>query len=136
MQTCPRSHSREKAGSDAGPGVSPSPAPPCPGARSRVIPRVSPQHSWPKRPAQLKPGRGPRKPELHALTQGGPQLPQTFPQFPNPQLTQTWTSSLCLAWGHTRTLTRPCWGFRGSRKGPGQLEHAPLPALPVTPPPS
>ena len=106
--------------------MSPSPAPPCPGARSRVIPRVSPQHSWPKGPAQLKPGRGPAKPELHALTQGGPQLPQTFPQFPNPQLTQTWTSSLCLAWGHTRTLTSPCWGFRGSRKGPGQLEHTVL----------
>ena len=91
--------------------------------------------SWPKGPAQLKPGRGPGKPELRALTQGGPQLPQTFPQLPNPQVTQTWMSSLCLAWGHTRTLMSPCWGFRGSRKGPGQLEHAVPSALPVTHPP-
>ena len=27
---------------------------------------------------------GPRKPELRALTQGGPQLPQMFPQLPHP----------------------------------------------------
>ena len=98
--------------------MSPSPAPPCPGAQSRVIPQVSPWHSWPKGPAQLKPGRGPRKPELRALTQGGPQLPQTFPRLPNPQVTQTWTSSLCLAWGRTGPSPAPA----GASEAAGRVQ--------------
>ena len=99
---------------------------------------VSPRPPWPKMFFQGTSSAptwvGPREDRAASPHPGCSQLPQTFPQsFPTPHVTQIWVSSLCLAWGHTRTLTSPCWGFRGSRKGPGQLEHTVLRSFLATP---
>ena len=100
-------------------------------------PWVSPQPSWPTGLAQLKPGQGHEKPELPPPHPGWVSDPTNIPSSsPAPHLTQRWTGSLCLTWGHPRTLTSLCWGLRCSEKDPGQLEYAVLPPLPVTHTPS
>ena len=130
--TCPRSQSQKEAESDPAPDA-------LTGAESQAhSPWVSPRPSWPKMffqgTSSAQTWAGPLEDRAASPHPGWSQLPQMFPHSsPTPHITQTWVSSLCLAWGHTRTLTSPCWGFQGSRKDPGQLEHAVLRSFLATP---